>query len=301
MHFDLNLLTALDALLDEESVGGAAGRLHLSSPAMSRALSRLRKVTGDELLVRTGRGMTLTPHAVAVRQEVHELLGRVQALLTADRSLSVATLERTFTLQWHDSITTMIGPAVLAAIQAEAAGVKLRFLPEDSGDTSLLRHGKVDLEIGAREPTLPDIAWEAVAVDQLVVAMRARHPLAKLKLSLRLYAGAQHITVSRRGRLRDPIDDALKACGLRRNVVAAVPTVDAALQFVRQSDSVVALPRSLSQRVLSELSLPARPIPLALAPIPIILSWHQRYTHDSAHVWLRGHVRAALSTILPRS
>lgn len=78
MQLDLNLLAALDALLEEGSVAGAAARLHVTAPAMSRSLGRIRRTTGDQILVRTGRTMTPTPYAIAVRQQVHELLHEVQ-------------------------------------------------------------------------------------------------------------------------------------------------------------------------------------------------------------------------------
>ena len=152
MQLDLNLLTALDALLEEGSVAGAADRLHLSAPAMSRQLGRIRRSTGDQILVRTGRTMTPTPHALAVRAEVHALVQRANGVLSPERELDLATLERTFTLQWHDAVLTAIGPSLLATVQAQAPGVRLRLLAEARTDTNDLRHGQVDLEIGSAEP-----------------------------------------------------------------------------------------------------------------------------------------------------
>src|SRR3954465_11323365 len=104
VQVDLNLLTALDALLEEGSVAGAAARLRLSAPAMSRTLGRIRRATGDQILVRTGRTMTPTPYAIAIREQVHELLQQVQGVLAPSRELDLTTLERTFTLRWHDSL-----------------------------------------------------------------------------------------------------------------------------------------------------------------------------------------------------
>src|ERR1700735_2598888 len=89
MQLDFNLLPALDALLEENSVGAAADRLHLSAPAMSRTLSRIRRATGDQILVRPGRTMTPTPYAVRVRQQVHALVGQAQALLAPDHGLDL--------------------------------------------------------------------------------------------------------------------------------------------------------------------------------------------------------------------
>src|SRR5688500_18733448 len=99
MQLDLNLLTALHALLEEGSVTGAADRLRLSAPAVSRNLGRIRRLTGDDILVRTGRTMTPTPYALAVREQVAELVRQANAVLAPSRELDLAALERTFTLQ----------------------------------------------------------------------------------------------------------------------------------------------------------------------------------------------------------
>ena len=115
MQLDLNLLTALDALLEEGSVAGAAERLHVTAPAMSRSLGRIRRATGDQILVRTGRTMTPTPYAIAVREQVHDLVQQARGVLAPSREIDLATLERTFTLRWHDALVALSGPALLAA------------------------------------------------------------------------------------------------------------------------------------------------------------------------------------------
>ncbi|MEU5347795.1 MULTISPECIES: LysR family transcriptional regulator [unclassified Streptomyces] len=294
MQLDLNLLTALDALLEEGSVAGAADRLHLTAPAMSRALGRIRHVMDDQILVRTGRTMTPTPRALAVREQVHTLVQQAQAVLAPERDLDLATLERTFTLRWHDAVTTAVGPALLAAVRAQAPGVRLRVLAEAGTDTNDLRHGKVDLEIGAGAPEVPDIQHETVAHDHLVVAVRAEHPFTHGDLTLDRYVDAEHLTVSRRGRLRDPLDDLLEDLGLRRRVVASVPSSTAALHFIQHSDTVVAVPENMTRPVISGLGLRVLPLPLDTGPVPVNLAWHQRYDGDRAHNWLRAQVRTAL-------
>src|SRR5471030_1405347 len=95
---DLNLLTALDALLAEGSVVGAARRLRLSSSAMSRTLARLRAATGDPLLARAGRGMTLTPHAETLRTQIGAVAEAALAALRPAPTLDVKTIDRIFTI-----------------------------------------------------------------------------------------------------------------------------------------------------------------------------------------------------------
>src|SRR5215217_6449478 len=135
MQLDLNLLTVLDALLEEGSVLGAADRLRLSSPAVSRSLGRIRRLTGDDILVRTGRTMTPTPYALAVREQVGDLLRHARDVLAPSRQLDLAGLDRVFTLQCHDALATALAPALLADVDAFAPGVRLRFLAEAAVDT----------------------------------------------------------------------------------------------------------------------------------------------------------------------
>lgn len=296
MQLDLNLLAALDALLEEGSVAGAADRLHVTSPAMSRTLGRIRRSTGDQILVRTGRTMTPTPYALSVRAHVHQLVEQAQAVLSPTRELDLSTLERTFTLRWNDSLVGACGPTLLAAVRGRAPGVRLRFAAESPTDTPELRRGEVDLETNAGRPTSSEIRCENIAQDRFALAVRPEHPLCGGELTVERYANeADHITVSRRGRLSDPVDEQLAARGLVRRVVASAPTGIAALQFVRGSDLVVTVPELVTRAAAADLGLVLLPLPFELPPIPLYLSWHQRYDDDRAHLWLRALVRTVVS------
>ncbi|MFH8590391.1 LysR family transcriptional regulator [Streptomyces rimosus] len=296
MQLDLNLLAALDALLEEGSVAGAAERLHVTAPAMSRSLGRIRRTTGDQILVRTGRTMTPTPYATAIREQVHELLQQVQGVLAPSRALDLTTLERTFTLRWHDSLVALGGPALLAAVREQAPGVRLRFLAESSVDTPELRRGEVDLEANADRPTAPDIRADRVAETRHVIVVRQGHPLTRVKaVTAAQYAAAEHITVSRRGRLGNALDDALARLGLTRRVVATAPTEGTAFEFVRDSDLLVTAPELTTRATATALGLALLPLPFELPSAAVYLSWHQRYDTDPAHVWLRDLARSALA------
>lgn len=287
MQLDLNLLTALDALLEEGSVAGAAARLHVTSPAMSRSLGRIRKATGDQILVRTGRSMVPTTRALAMRAEVHALVQQAHHLLSAQRELDLAALERVFTVRWHDALTAACGTTLIGAVHRRAPGARLRLSAEPGTDDAELRRGEVDLESSAGAPTLPDIRHRLVGRDRLIVAVRPGHPLTEGTLDLERYAAAEHVTVSRRGSLRDPVDDALTAHGLERRVVAAGPTTAFALQLALDTDLVVTLPDAVTRTARDRLGLVTLSPPLPLPDVPLYLLWHQRYDDDRAHTWLR--------------
>jgi len=294
---DLNLLVALDALLEENSVAAAADRLHLSPPAMSRTLTRIRRATGDDILVRTGRTMTPTPRALELRDEARELVRRGTAVLTPVRTLDLGTLERRFTLRAHDALAGALAPRLIAAA-AGAPGVRFRLLAEPSADLADLARGHTDLEVGAAGPGRPEVAAETIGADRMVTVFRAGHPLAAGELTPERFAGAGHVSVSRRGRLHGAVDDALAERGLSRRVLAAVPTTAAALDLVAQTDLLTVVAERVCRAACARLGLAARPIPFRLPDTPVIVAWHHRYDTDPAHGWLRTQVRTALRDLL---
>ena len=298
MHVDLNLLVALDALLEENSVAGAAQRLHLSPPAMSRTLARIRRATGDDILVRTGRTMTPTPRALELRDEAHELVRRATAVLTPAGRVDVAGLDRVFLIRGHDALLSALAPLLTAGIADVAPHVRLSLLGEPSGDTADLARGHTDLEVGAAEPERPEISFDTVGTDRMVAVFRAGHPLARGTLTPQRFADAVHVTVSRRGRLRGVLDDELAALGLSRRVIAALPTTAAALDLTAGSDLVTVVAEQVCRPTWERLGLRTRPLPVAVPPVPVIMAWHSRYDSDAAHAWLRDEVRRALLTIL---
>jgi DNA-binding transcriptional LysR family regulator len=297
MHVDLNLLIALDALLEGNSVAAAADRLHLSPPAMSRTLSRIRRATGDDILVRSGRTMTPTPRALELREETRELVRRAAAVLTPPRTLDLDALERVFTVRSHDALACALAPH-LAAAAAAAPGVQVVLLAEPSADVADLARGHTDLEIGAAGAARPEIASETIGVDQMAAVFRAGHPLADGELTAARLAAAEHVTVSRRGRLHGVIDDALAERGLRRRVIAALPTSSAALDLAAGSDLVTTVAEQVCRPTWTRLGLVARPFPFPVPPVPVIVSWHHRNDSDPAHAWLRSQVGRALRAIL---
>ncbi|MHA6762249.1 LysR family transcriptional regulator [Streptacidiphilus sp. PAMC 29251] len=298
---DLNLLVALDALLEENSVAAAADRLHLSPPAMSRTLARIRKATGDDILVRTGRTMTPTPRALQLRDEARELVLRARAVLTPVTTLDLAHLERSFTLRCHDALVTALAPALISTVAQTAPRVAIRFLAEPSADVADLSRGQTDLEVGAAAPDRPEIATRTLGADRMVAVMRRDNPLAEGELTPQRFARAQHVTVSRRGRLSGPIDDALAALGLRRHVSAALPTTGAALDLIARTEAVAVVAEQVCRPLWTTLGLHARVLPFEVPPVPLIVAWHHRYDTDPAHAWLRTHAIHTLRTLVDAS
>ncbi|HEU0231237.1 MAG TPA: LysR family transcriptional regulator [Burkholderiaceae bacterium] len=294
---DFNLLMALDALLAEGGVAGAARRVGLSTSAMSRTLGRLREVTGDPLLVRAGRHMVLTPYAQAIRERARNAVLETQSLLRPAMSeLDLPALDRVFALRANEGFIEVFGPSLIAAVAEVAPNVCLRFTPKLEKDSRYLREGLADLEIGVVHNMGPEIRIQALFRDHFVGVVRAGHPLlAESAVTTERYLSYGHVVASPRGLSRDYADDALADMGLARKVVSVVPGFPTALSVAMASDLIALLP-------VSYLPTPATggqrtagfqffELPFPTPIITISLMWHPRLEMEPANRWLRQLVR----------
>jgi DNA-binding transcriptional LysR family regulator len=294
---DMNLLAALDTLLAEGSVTGAARRLGLSSSAMSRTLGRLRAATGDPLLVRAGRGLVPTPRAAELRDRVHELTRDVRVVLAPHVSrLDVASLDRTFTIRTSEGFVDLFAAALVAAVTQMAPRARLRFAPKPDKDALPLRDGEIDLEIGTGGISAPEVRTRLVLRDDFIGVVRVGHPLLAGPVTPERYAACRHVVASRRGAFTGPVDEALKELGLSREVVAVVPGFPDALRVARDTDLVALVPRScLRGPIGGDLigqTLVGFDLPVRTPEIAISVMWHPRMDADPAHRWLRDTVVA---------
>lgn len=293
---DLNLLFALDVLLQEGSVTAAARKLNLSAPAMSRTLGRLRKAIGDPLFVKSGRGLVPTPRAMALQGKVHEAVEGARQLLQPDEKVEPMSLRRAFNLQANDVFLSAFGEALLARVRQEAPGVVLRFAPESDAGNDVVADGKVDLFIGAAREMSPDAYAQPLFTTKFVGLARKGHPLFEQEITARRLASYDRISVSRRGRTAGPVDDALDALGLSRHVSLVVPTFQSGVFMLGSTDLILLLPEHVAQAVRRMgLDAHAFELPLSVDAVSIIQAWHPRYQNDGGHQWLRRIVHGLCS------
>jgi DNA-binding transcriptional LysR family regulator len=288
---DLNLLVTLDALLTEGSVARAAKRLRLSPSAMSRALARLRETTGDPLLVRAGRGLVPTPRAIELREYVGQLVQDAEAVLRPVEAPDLKRVARTFTLRNREGFVENFGPALIARAGEQAPGVRLRFVSKPDKDSTPLRDGGVDLEIGVVGKAMgPEVRARALFRDRFVGVVRKGHPLCGATITSARYAVGLHILISRRGLDRGPIDDALEPLGLKREIVTVVGGFSEALALARASDLIASVPERYTGNLRDGMF--CFPLPVPLPKITVSMLWHPRLDADPVHRWLRECVRA---------
>ncbi|CAI8895337.1 Transcriptional regulator [Pseudomonas sp. IT-P44] len=287
---DFNLLITLDVLLAEGSVARAAKRLRLSPSAMSRALARLRETTGDPLLVRAGRGLVATPRALELRERVSQLVQDAEAVLRPAQQPDLKQLARTFTLRTSEGFVETFGAPLIARVAEQAPGVLLRFMHKPDKDSTSLRDGTVDLETGVvGKAAGPELRTQGLFRDRFIGVVRVGHPLSQGEITPERYAAGGHISVSRRGLDKGPVDEALAALQLERRVVTIVAGFSTALALARATDLIAAVPERHTENLRAGMHSFA--LPVALPEFTVAMLWHPRLDADPVHRWLRGCVR----------
>ena len=284
--FDANLLFALDALLETGSVTGAAERMSISVPAMSRTLLRIRKLMGDPIMVQAGRGLVPTPKALEIRARLHALVQEARDLANVSPT-SLVDAERTFTIRSEESYVGVFAAAISKAVHRHAPKVALRFSSQGEEAVGPLREGIVDLDVGDIKLRGPEVKIQRLFVSRFMGVVRAGHPLARAKVTAKRFVEHEHISASRRGLAWGPIDDALQDIGLTRTVSLVVPTFSGALMAAATSDLVAAVPNHLTRSAITLYGLHAFPLPVRTEPNRISLAWHPRFDADPAHRCVR--------------
>jgi DNA-binding transcriptional LysR family regulator len=290
---DLNLLVALDALLQEGSVTRAARRLGLSTPAMSHALARARTRLGDPILVRAGRTMVLTPRAEQLRPQVRSLVEEAARALYPTTPFSPRSMRRTFTIYTTDHVLLVLGPVVDRILREEAPGASLRYLPSVAEDWIPLRDGTADLSVCILGHFPAEFRTRKLFTDRFVCVVRQDHPRVGRRLSLDQYLSLDHVVVAPLGR-RSHVDDVLAERGLERRIRRTVPYFLSGLLMAAGSDDVLTVSDRAAAALAGALRLRLVEPPLPLASYSLNLLWHPRLENEPGNRWLREvFVRAA--------
>ena len=293
---NMNLLVALDALLAERGVTGAARRVHVTPSAMSHALAELRELFDDPLLVRAGRGMALTPRAEAVRLPLHRVLLDAQALVRDRAGFDPATAKRNFVIAAPDFLSVLLLPELVAAIAREAPGVTLDIVPSARrGNAWMLETGELDLALGAVVDEAPGIRRVDLCTEGFACAARVGHPSIAGKLTLDDYVRTPHLVITLGDNARPTwIDEALAKRGRQRRIALRVRHFMVAPLVVSRTDLLMTGPSMLIRHFAALAPLQVLEPPLPLPTYPEEAYWHERFDADPAHRWLRELVRATM-------
>lgn len=288
-RIDLNLLVALEALLEEQSVTRAADRLALTQPTVSAMLARLRKLFGDPLFVRTQRGILPTPRAAALAPTLKQWLAEARALV-ADERFEPATADLTASISANDYIQSALIVPFIERLRREAPNAQLAVrCPQFNDVAGMLADGDLDLCV-TTTPEIPeaDLKSRVLYEERYVCVVRGNHPLKakKGRVTVDQFCRYPHAMVSpTEGRFVGPVDRALAQVGRRRRVVLAAPGF-LILPEILQTDNLIAVvPERILRGRMEGLRTFAPPV--AVPGFSVVLLWHQRLHQDPAHRWLR--------------
>ncbi|EJM24895.1 transcriptional regulator [Pseudomonas sp. GM25] len=292
-RIDLNLLVILDALLGEQHVTRAAERLHLSQPAVSHALARLRDLLGDPLLVRAGSGLVPTARALELAAPLAETLAQVQSLL-APNTFDPASARRTFRLAMSDYGAAIILPGLIRTLRAEAPGIDLQISHASrEGMVEGLLNGDIDLAAGVL-PELPGELRSTPLFEERYVCLLDRRSLpAGGVLDLPTYLSRPHVLLEMRGSGTPEIERTLTALRERRRVAISLPHWSVAPQFISGTDLILTVASRALNEVADE-SLIIVPPPFEIAPFTFVSAWHKRRGGDQALNWLNRRIEQGI-------
>jgi len=289
-EMDLNLLVVFKHLLAERSVSRVADVLELSQPAVSNALSRLRKLLGDELFLRTPAGMVPTPFAEQLAESVTYGLGMIHAALNQRATFDPEHSERSFVIGMTDIGEIYFLPVLMDHLRQHAPGVSVSTYRNTGDLRDDMEAGKVDLAIGLLPGLKAGFFQRRLFRQRYVCLLRKGHRLDKKKVSLAEFSAAQHLVVVSAGTGHGQVDEILRRKGVERRVVLTVPHFVAVGHILQATDLVATVPERFAERMCKPFGLLALPHPADLPEVAINVFWHAKYHREPANQWLRGQI-----------
>ncbi|MBK9020856.1 MAG: LysR family transcriptional regulator [Sulfuritalea sp.] len=287
-EFDLNLLVVFEAVLAEGSISRAADRLDLSQPAVSNALARMRKATGDRLFVRLGNAMVPTPYAQGIADPIRQALAAIRVSLGASQEFDPATAQRAFSIYLTDLGEAYFLPRLLERLNRVAPGVRLRTLPmpPESAEESL-RNGEVDLAIG----NLPDLGAgfyvQRLFRDRYVCVVRRDHPSIGERITAKQFAAASHAIVTPGGWGHGVIERKLIEHGLDQRITLRMQNFLVLASIVATTDMVAIVPHSVGSQLSQHNDVKLLPLPISIPAFDVRQCWQERFHDDQGNRWLR--------------
>jgi DNA-binding transcriptional LysR family regulator len=296
---DLNLLVSLDALLAESNVTRAAQRLHLTQPAVSTQLARLRQIFGDPLLIpaETGRGMTRSTRALELMEPLHLALKNLEAVVRHQPSFDPHTDHRSFVIAANDNATAVLGQRLMEQLPTLAGpGVRIAFVVADQPSMATrLERGEIDLLLGSERMVPASMKARKLFDEHFVVVQRKGHPRGTASLDLDTYCALDHVLVSTSGgSFHGFMDEHLDALGRERRVVLSVQHFTLVPELLARTDFVSTLPARFAERYRARLDI--FDLPFEARGFTLFAAWPPRNQADPAHVWLRDTLAALAST-----
>jgi len=289
-RLDLNLLVTLDTLLAERNVSRAAKHLHLSQPAISARLTRLRELLGDPLLLPAQRGMIPTQRALELQAPLRDALEGVRQVIAESSPFDPTTATATLAIAASDYVQYSVLMPLVLALSREAPGLRIAWRTINTGvlETQMVR-GEVDLALTTPETAPETLRMRKLYREEYVAIVRPDHPALPGHLDLETFCELDHVIVSPEGGgFNGPMDDALAAIGLRRRVALSAPGFLVVPEIVARSDMIALVPTRVADDRVGRVRLFDPPLPVPGFDMAMV--WHDRTTTHPLHRWLRQRI-----------
>ena len=286
-ELDLRLLSVIDEVYKTRSVSDAAEVLAMSQPAVSVALSKLRRHFGDPLFVRTSTGMEPTPLGESLVRPVREALAALDAVLGHHQAFDPASSHRTFRVCMTDISQLVLLPRLWERLRVSAPHIHIEIVPLSTDIGRQLESGEADLALGFM-PQLEAGFYQTVLFEQTFVCLvSAHHPRVRKSLSLAQFQREDHAVISSSGAAPLLIDQAIAKQGIQRKVAIKIPNFIGAALVVEHTDLVITIPARLAEVLRDRGELRSFPVPFPLPGYQVKQHWHERYHQDPGSRWLR--------------
>ncbi|MBC3885133.1 LysR family transcriptional regulator [Undibacterium griseum] len=294
---DLNLFTVFEAIYTEGSVTRASQQLHLTQPAISHALNRLRQLFDDPLFIRQGQNMVSTPLARSMIEPVRQALRGLEITLNESGKFDPSLASKQFNLALRDVLESTVLPPLLESITGQAPQINLAAIQVERRElVSELAAGTLDVAIDMLLPLPSDIRRQQISRYTTVVLARRDHPVVQGKLDLATYLQAEHILASSRRKGMGLEDFELSRLGLQRRVRLRCQHYFAACRVVSQTDLLLTMPEGYARIANEQFDNQILPLPISMPSWDVYLYWHQNVDNDPANRWLREQIMQAFDT-----
>ena len=288
---DLNLLVALDALLQEQGVSLAAERLNLSQSAVSGALSRLRDYFKDDLLVLNGRSMALTPRAEKLVEPVRIVLEQIRDTIMAADPFDPKTSDRTLTIMATDYVVEILLRPAIVAFATEAPGVRFELVPIIESPVEALQRGRADILIGIDNVISTEHPSELLYTEDFVIAGWWDNPMLTKPMTLESYQQLGHVAVRFGQQTSSYEGTATRIRATPRRVEVVAPNFSSVGGLLVGTNRIATIHRLLAVRMAEFLPLKLMEMPFELPPVRESAQWTSRSANDPAIAWLVGRLK----------
>lgn len=297
---DLNLLVTFDVLMDERNVTRAASRLGRTQSAVSHSLSRLREQLGDPLMVKVGGGMSPSPFAEKLIEDVRPILHSIERVLAPPQAFDPATSRRKFRIAIADVAPSLV-PELMSILQRKAPGVMLEWVAEEPQTPLEVADGRVDMAFVASAVVLPEgVDSEEAGELKWMTFARKDHPAIE-SWGAAAWGRWPHVIAGIGNRLQSPVTGAVGATPSKRTIAARVVNFSAVPLLLARTDLLATLPAIVMDDALERFGLCALPPPIALKPMPHRFIWSTRLANDPAIRWIRTMLTRVFAGVLDRT